>query len=112
VGETYNVGGRNERSNLYVVEQICNLLDAMQPSQSAERKRLISFVTDRPGHDGRYAIDASKLNRELGWSAKETGLEKTVSWYLTNRSWWQSILRRGYATNRNGIVASDGKTSA
>jgi dTDP-glucose 4,6-dehydratase len=115
VGETYNVGGRNERSNLYVVEQICNLLDAMQPSQSGERKRLISFVTDRPGHDRRYAIDASKLERELGWSAKEsfeTGLEKTVSWYLTNRSWWQSIQRRGYATNRIGIVASDGKTSA
>jgi dTDP-glucose 4,6-dehydratase len=107
VGETYNVGGRNERSNLYVVERICDLLDALQPSSSGERKRLISFVTDRPGHDRRYAIDATKLERELGWSANEnfeTGLKKTVTWYLTNRSWWESIQRRGYATNRIGIV--------
>jgi dTDP-glucose 4,6-dehydratase len=110
VGETYNVGGRNERSNLYVVERICNLLDALEPSAKGTRKRLINFVTDRPGHDRRYAIDASKLERELGWSAREnfeTGLEKTVIWYLSNRSWWQPILRRGYEANRIGVVASD-----
>jgi dTDP-glucose 4,6-dehydratase len=106
IGETYNIGGRNERSNLYVVEQICNLLDVLQPSAAGDRKRLISFVPDRPGHDRRYAIDASKLERELGWFAKEnfeSGLEKTVAWYLANRPWWQSILRRGYASNRIGL---------
>jgi dTDP-glucose 4,6-dehydratase len=109
IGETYNIGGRNERSNLYVVEQICSLLDALEPSPSGDRKRLISFVTDRPGHDRRYAIDASKLERELGWHAKdnfESGLEKTVSWYLANRPWWQSIQRRGYAANRIGLVGT------
>jgi dTDP-glucose 4,6-dehydratase len=114
IGETYNVGGRNERTNLYVVEQICSLLDVLDPTATGTRKRLIDFVTDRPGHDRRYAIDASKLERELGWSAKEnfeTGLEKTVIWYLTNRSWWQSILRRGYEPNRIGVVASDVKNS-
>jgi dTDP-glucose 4,6-dehydratase len=112
IGETYNIGGRNERTNLYVVEQICNLLDVLEPTAAGARKRLIHFVTDRPGHDRRYAIDASKLERELGWSAMETfetGLEKTVSWYLKNRSWWQSILRRGYETSRIGVATSDAK---
>jgi dTDP-glucose 4,6-dehydratase len=106
VGETYNVGGRNERSNLYVVETVCDLLDAVQPSQSGGRKRLISFVTDRPGHDRRYAIDASKLERELGWAAREsfeTGLEKTVQWYLNNTVWWKAILQKGYEANRVGL---------
>jgi len=109
VGETYNIGGRNERSNIYVVERICSLLDALQPTLSGDRKRLISFVTDRPGHDRRYAIDASKLERELGWRANEnfeSGLEKTVIWYLANRPWWQSILRRGYAANRIGLMVT------
>jgi len=109
IGETYNIGGRNERSNLDVVEKICSLLDALEPSLSGDRKRLISFVTDRPGHDRRYAIDASKLERELGWRANEnfeSGLEKTVIWYLANRSWWQSILRRGYASNRIGLMVT------
>jgi dTDP-glucose 4,6-dehydratase len=106
VGETYNVGGRNERSNLYVVEQVCDLLDAVQPSQTGDRKRLISFVTDRPGHDRRYAIDASKLERELGWAARESfesGLEKTVRWYLNNTVWWKAILQKGYEANRIGL---------
>jgi dTDP-glucose 4,6-dehydratase len=106
VGATYNVGGRNERANLYVVELICDLLDGMQPSLSGARKRLITFVADRPGHDRRYAIDASKLERELGWSAKETfetGLEKTVRWYLANAPWWQAILQTGYETARIGL---------
>ena len=107
IGETYNVGGRNERSNLYVVEQICGLLDIMQPARSGARKRLISLVADRPGHDRRYAIDASKLEQQLGWSAQETfetGLEKTVRWYLTNAAWWQAILRKGYEANRIGLA--------
>ena len=107
IGETYNVGGRNERSNLYVVEQMCGLLDIMQPTRSGARKRLISLVADRPGHDRRYAIDASKLEQELGWSAQETfetGLEKTVRWYLTNAAWWQAILRKGYEANRIGLA--------
>jgi dTDP-glucose 4,6-dehydratase len=107
VGETYNVGGRNERTNLYVVEQICQLLDLHEPSPHGDRKRLISFVIDRPGHDRRYAIDATKLERELDWKAQEsfeTGLEKTVAWYLSNRPWWQSIQRRGYLANRIGIT--------
>lgn len=111
VGETYNIGGRSERSNLYVVETICRLLDAFQPSRSGARTRLISFVTDRPGHDRRYAINASKLERELGWSAKENfevGLEKTVRWYLANTSWWNSILQQGYAADRLGVVSPDG----
>jgi dTDP-glucose 4,6-dehydratase len=106
VGETYNVGGRNERSNLNVVEQICNMLDKLQPSRSGARKRLITFVADRPGHDRRYAIDASKLERELGWCAQETfesGLEKTVHWYLANKAWWQAILQRGYEASRIGL---------
>lgn len=106
IGETYNVGGRNERTNLDVVEQICRLLDLHEPSSRGLRNRLISFVADRPGHDRRYAIDATKLERELGWKAQEsfeTGLEKTVVWYLNNRHWWQSIQRRGYSADRIGI---------
>jgi dTDP-glucose 4,6-dehydratase len=106
VGETYNVGGRNERSNLDVVELICSVLDSLQPARSGPRKRLISFVADRPGHDRRYAIDASKLERELGWGARETfesGLEKTVKWYLANEAWWQAILRTGYEAGRIGM---------
>jgi dTDP-glucose 4,6-dehydratase len=107
VGETYNVGGRNERNNLYVVEQVCDLLDLMQPSASGARRRLIAFVADRPGHDRRYAIDASKLERELGWEAVEsfeTGLEKTVRWYLDHTAWWQAILRKGYEASRIGLA--------
>ena len=124
IGETYNIGGRNERSNLYVVEQICSLLDALQPTQSGDRKRLISFVTDRPGHDRRYAIDASKLERELGWRANESfelGLEKTVIWYrqpplvaidpaprLRNQPDRISYLRR---PNTNQLTATIAETS-
>jgi dTDP-glucose 4,6-dehydratase len=110
IGETYNVGGRNERTNLYVVEQICRLLDLLEPADQGDRKRLIRFVADRPGHDRRYAIDATKLERELGWRAKEsfeTGLEKTVAWYLNNKQWWQSIQRRGYSADRIGMPPAD-----
>jgi len=107
IGETYNIGGRNERANLGVVEAICDLLDQLEPSAEGSRRRLISFVPDRPGHDRRYGIDASKLETELGWRATETfetGLTKTIEWYLTNRDWWQAILNRGYKPERIGQI--------
>jgi dTDP-glucose 4,6-dehydratase len=106
VGDTYNVGGRNERTNLHVVESICDLLDKFSLAAAGSRRQLISFVADRPGHDRRYAIDASKLERELGWRAEETfesGIAKTVRWYLDNETWWKSILDRGYAAKRVGL---------
>jgi dTDP-glucose 4,6-dehydratase len=109
VGETYNIGGRNERTNIYVVEKICELLDRMAPSRNGPRQRLISYVEDRPGHDLRYAIDAGKMERELGWRAQETfesGLKKTVEWYLENRTWWGAIIKRGYGTKRVGLVSA------
>ena len=105
IGETYNIGGRNERTNLYVARAITELLDRFEPSAHGSRSRLISFVPDRPGHDRRYAIDASKLEQDLGWRSIEnfeSGLEKTVKWYLNRRDWWQSILNRGYKADRLG----------
>jgi dTDP-glucose 4,6-dehydratase len=108
VGDTYNIGGRNERANIQVVETICDLLDRMRPSPDhRSRRQLITFVTDRPGHDRRYAIDATKLENEIGWRAEETfdtGLEKTVAWYLDHASWWQAILDRGYQAARVGLM--------
>jgi dTDP-glucose 4,6-dehydratase len=106
LGHTYNVGGRNEQTNLSVVERICDLLDQITPCGLGSRRQLISFVKDRPGHDRRYAIDASKLERELGWNAEETfetGIEKTVRWYVDQQPWWRAILERGYATKRVGL---------
>jgi dTDP-glucose 4,6-dehydratase len=106
LGHTYNIGGRNERTNLHVVKTICGLLDQHHPSNLGTRERLIAFVTDRPGHDRRYAIDATKIESELGWRASETfetGIEKTVKWYLDQRSWWQAILDRGYQAKRIGV---------
>jgi dTDP-glucose 4,6-dehydratase len=107
VGHTYNVGGRNERRNIDVVERICEVVDRLRPA-NRPRSELIDFVTDRPGHDARYAIDASKLESELGWSARETfdtGIEKTVQWYLDNEWWWQP-LRERYAGQRLGLLKS------
>lgn len=107
IGETYNIGGRNERQNLHVVQTICDLLDRLRPARQGPRHKLITFVSDRPGHDRRYAIDAGKLERDLGWRAEETfetGLLKTVGWYLDNESWWRAILDRGYQTTRIGVV--------
>lgn len=107
VGETYNVGGRNERRNIDVVRRICSVLDELAPS-NRPREELIDFVTDRPGHDARYAIDATKLETELGWRAKEnfeSGIEKTVSWYLGNDWWWQP-LRERYSGERLGLLKS------
>ena len=110
VGETYNVGGRNERTNLHVVETICDLLDdIVAVGMRGSRRDLISFVADRPGHDRRYAIDASKLERELGWKAQEnfeSGIAKTVRWYVEEQSWWQNILLRGYHAQRLGRKAT------
>jgi dTDP-glucose 4,6-dehydratase len=107
IGETYNVGGRNERRNIEVVQRICSVLDALAPS-NRPRSELIEFVTDRPGHDARYAIDASKLETELGWRALEnfdTGIEKTVQWYLDNEWWWRP-LRERYSGERLGLLKS------
>jgi dTDP-glucose 4,6-dehydratase len=109
VGESYNVGGRNERTNLQVVETICDILDARVPlADGRKRRELITFVTDRPGHDRRYAIDASKLETNLGWKADEnfdTGLAKTVDWYLDNRWWWDPIRSGTYSGQRLGTGA-------
>ncbi len=106
VGETYNIGGHNERSNLAVVEAICDLLQELVPSNRSYRD-LITFVDDRPGHDRRYAIDAGKIARELGWVPHETlesGLRKTVEWYLLNQSWWRRVQEGRYQGQRLGLA--------
>ena len=92
VGESYNVGARAERSNLKLVETICDILDRKRPRQDYSHRELIIFVADRPGHDLRYAIDPSKIESELRWSALErfeSGIDKTVDWYLANKLWWR-----------------------
>ena len=107
-GATYCIGGRNEKTNLDVVETICALMDELAPdARIGPRKTLIHFVADRPGHDLRYAIDAARISTELGWEPRETfesGLRKTVAWYLANRSWWERI-RGVYHGERLGVVA-------
>jgi dTDP-glucose 4,6-dehydratase len=105
VGESYNVGADCERANIAVVRAICALMDELAPDAVGPRERLITFVTDRPGHDLRYAIDARKLRAELGWAPQETfesGLRKTVEWYLTNRPWWERIRTQVYRGERLG----------
>ena len=104
-GETYNVGGNNERTNLEVVETICRILDDLQPKESGKYCDQIVFVKDRPGHDKRYAIDAGKLKDELGWKPEEnfdTGIRRTVQWYLDNKWWWGPIRESKYAGERLG----------
>jgi dTDP-glucose 4,6-dehydratase len=105
-GETYNIGGRNERKNIDVVRQVCSWMDRLRPLDRSHHE-LIQFVADRPGHDQRYAIDASKLEQELGWQAKETfetGIEKTIRWYLANRAWWQPLREKVYGGERLGLM--------
>ncbi len=108
VGESYNIGGRAERTNLQVVEAICDALDSRRPLTSGgSRRDLIRFVTDRPGHDRRYAIDPKKAENELGWRALEsfdTGLGKTVDWYLENEWWWRPLRDQRYAGDRLGAA--------
>lgn len=108
IGDTYNIGGHNEKTNLEVVETICDLLEELAPKKPVGVKKyrdLITFVKDRPGHDVRYAIDASKIERELGWLPEETfetGIRKTVQWYLDNYQWWQRVLSGAYRLDRLG----------
>lgn len=105
LGESYNIGGRNERSNLSVVETIADLLDTVEPLASGPRRQLITFVGDRPGHDLRYAIDATKAETELGWKARfgfDEGLRETIAWYLNNESWWRPLRDGRYAGQRLG----------
>ncbi|OEE71859.1 dTDP-glucose 4,6-dehydratase [Vibrio splendidus] len=108
VGETYNIGGHNEKANIEVVKMICSLLEELVPNKPEgvnQYQDLITYVTDRPGHDVRYAIDASKIERELGWTPKEsfeTGIRKTVEWYLNNKYWWSRVLDGSYSLERLG----------
>ncbi|WP_370429242.1 dTDP-glucose 4,6-dehydratase [Klebsiella michiganensis] len=110
-GETYNIGGHNERKNIEVVETICDLLEELAPHKPdglACYRDLITFVADRPGHDLRYAIDATKIERELGWTPDETftsGMRKTVAWYVANESWWRQVLDGSYQGERLGLHA-------
>lgn len=106
VGETYNIGGHNEKTNLQVVQTLCNILDETT-SPHKPHDQLITFVTDRPGHDLRYAIDANKIQKSLGWQPLETfetGLRKTVQWYLDNQDWWQRVRDGSYRGERLGII--------
>jgi dTDP-glucose 4,6-dehydratase len=108
VGETYCVGGEGDRTNLAVVETICAVLDRIHPDSGRRRRDLIRFVTDRPGHDFRYAIDPTKIRHELGWAARESfegALEKTVRWYLANHAWWSKLRDGVYRGERLGLVS-------
>ena len=108
IGHTYNIGGDNELKNIDVVKTICKILDNLIPATNSKSyTELINFVQDRPGHDFRYAIDASKINSKLGWFPKESftsGIEKTIKWYIDNRYWWQAILDKTYSHQRLGVV--------
>ncbi|MEO1206049.1 MAG: dTDP-glucose 4,6-dehydratase [Pseudomonadota bacterium] len=113
LGEKYNVGGRNERTNLDVVNRVCEIVSA-HCDDGRDRRSLIDFVTDRPGHDRRYAIDATKLETELGWSAREdfeSGLDKTVKWYLENPGWWEPLRAQVYEGGRLGLIDKATKTT-
>ncbi len=109
VGSTYNIGGNNERTNLELVQAICELMDAKFPNRKDSYKDLITFVTDRPGHDRRYAINASKIKTELGWTPSiggNDGFEKTIDWYLNNEAWWKPLLQSEMVGKRLGTQAS------
>ena len=106
-GETYNIGGNNEIKNLNIVRTICDILDELLPKENESYSELITFVKDRPGHDFRYAIDSKKIKNELGWLPKESfesGIRKTIEWYLNNKIWWKSIQDNTYRQERLGVV--------
>ena len=109
VGETYNIGGNNEIKNIDIVMTICKKMDQLVPRTNSEKyENLITYVTDRPGHDFRYAIDASKIRNKLNWQPKEsfaTGIEKTIQWYLENEPWWKAIQDNTYQQERLGVVS-------
>ena len=118
IGETYNIGGHNEKKNIDIVKTICEILEHLAPDNTHSRasgnsggfEGLITYVKDRPGHDRRYAIDASKIERELSWVPEETfesGIEKTVRWYLNNHSWWQAVMDGSYSMQRLGEAIND-----
>lgn len=114
VGETYNIGGNAERCNIDVVRAICAIMDDRRPT-GAPHERLIEFVTDRPGHDFRYAIDPSKIRNDLGWTPSldlEEGLARTVDWYLANDSWWRAIRSKRYDGRRQGIIPQTATAAA
>ena len=107
VGRSYNVGGENELTNLEVAKILCSKMDYLRPIPSKNYSKLIKFVEDRPGHDARYAIDISRIRKELGWAPKvtfEIGIEKTISWFLNNESWWQPLIKKKDAINRLGGI--------
>ena len=111
VGETYNIGGHNEKKNLEVVNTICEILDTLVPKDT-KYAELITYVQDRPGHDRRYAIDSSKMQRELDWTPEETfetGLRKTVQWYLDNSTWCQNVQDGSYQRERLGVETTESK---
>ena len=108
IHETYNIGGNNEIKNIEIVDTICTILNKLKPSKNnTSYKNLITFVEDRPGHDSRYAIDSSKIQRDLGWKPKESfisGIEKTVKWYIENEKWWKNIQKKYYNQERLGRI--------
>lgn len=109
IGETYNIGGNNERRNIDLVETLCRIMDRIYPRNSGSYLEQISFVTDRPGHDRRYAINASKIKNELGWEPSigfDEGFERTVRWYVENRGWWEPLLSRPKGGDRLGLAKS------
>jgi len=118
IGETYNIGGHNERRNIDLVEDICEILEEIAPERKQgipHYRDLISFVVDRPGHDHRYAIDTQKIQKTLGWTPREnysTGLKKTVIWYLSNSKWWERVLSGEYRLNRIGEYTSNSPSTS
>lgn len=112
-GQSYNVGGHNERRNIDIVREICSILDAIRP-KTARYEEQITFVSDRPGHDARYAIDSTKIRTELGWIAEETfetGIRKTIHWYLENESWWRPLREKVYAGERLGASVENSQNT-
>jgi dTDP-glucose 4,6-dehydratase len=108
IGDTYNIGGNNEIQNIQIINTICSIMDELKPRENGEKySQLITYVKDRPGHDFRYAIDASKIKNDLNWVPKEnfeTGIKKTIQWYLENEQWWKNIQNNTYQQERLGAV--------